>query len=72
MLISLQDALKRAKDNGATENPGMVISVHLYPFWISSILNFFYKKGCVDIFVNFGEIEDGRLIQRGSSTWTVK
>ena len=72
MLISLNDALKRAKDNGATENPGIFITAKLKPRWLAWILHRLFLTVSVEVSIDYGEIEDGRLIKKGSATWNAK
>ena len=69
MLISLNDALKSAKDNGATENPGIDIRVHVRFEWLARIMDYLF---CFEIHVSCGEIEDGKLVMKGKGIWSAK
>lgn len=62
MLINLNEAIQKAKENGATDNPGIEITIKLYPRWLAWILNKLYPRGLIGVWINHGEIQsDGFL-----------
>ena len=72
MLINLNEATAKAINCGSKENPGMYVTAHLKPKWLARILKRLFPVVGIELSVDYGEIEDGRLIKKGSATWNAK
>jgi hypothetical protein len=72
MLINLFEATAKAINCGSKENPGMYVTAHLKPKWLAWILHRFFPAIGIELSVNYGEIEDGKLVMKGKAIWSAK
>ena len=72
MLINLNEATLKASKCGGKENPGMYVTAHLKPKWLARILKRLFPVVGIELSVDYGEIEGGKLVMKGEVIWSAK